>query len=99
MENEQLITEITYLAMMVNFKTDYCTFVTFSGHVDKFTVSIRESKDNYRDHVADSEFSFKRNDIEKLKQTKETLIEILESGEVDTSNMNYSIEEVKHYHF
>lgn len=94
-KKEQLITDVVYLSMMVNYKTKYCVFTEFSGHVDWLEFSICESKENHKNAIVVGCIRLKKDDaIEMLQEVKAKLIEILEDGEVDTSNMKYTIEEL-----
>ncbi|CAN7357536.1 hypothetical protein [Paenibacillus sp. LjRoot56] len=96
-----LVGEIQTLVYMVNEFTNYCAFFNFSGHVCSIDVSIRESRTNYTEHVADtSVYSMTQNPekaIEKLTVMKSNLRKILRKNEVDYSRLNYTIEEVRHY--
>jgi hypothetical protein len=99
-EQEKLIAEITFLAMMVQSKTDYCVFVDFSGHVNQIVIDIRESKQNYQERICRAQTYLNREySIKRLHEIKDQLVEILETNKVDVSHMNYQIEEVYHYYF
>lgn len=96
-----LVGEIQTLVYMVNEFTDYCAFFNFSGHVCSIDVSIRASKENYADHLADTSI-YSITDkpdkaLEKLTTMKANLRKILRKNEIDYSRLNYSIEEVRHY--
>jgi hypothetical protein len=100
LEKQKLISEIMQLAMAINFQTDYCVFVDFSGHVDELSIRIVESKENYKERVcASSTYLNREYTMQRLEDMKIKLIEILETKEIDTSIMNYRIEEIRHYIF
>jgi hypothetical protein len=100
LEKQKLIAELIQLAMAINYQTDYCVFVDFAGHVDWLNIKIAESKENYNEHVCTSRIVLKRdNAIERLTAAKSTLIEILETQDIETSVMDYEIEEIRHYIF
>jgi hypothetical protein len=100
MEKQKLVAEILQLAMAVNFQTDYCVFVDFSGHVSELTIRIVESKENYKERVCTSRTYLDRDyTMQRLEAMKTKLIEILETKQIDTSIMNYQIEEIRHYIF
>ena len=100
MEKIKLMQEVIFLAMQVQEQTDYCVFINFSGHVNCIEIEICKSKKDYEKNVAKS--YIRLNDewsIERLKEVKATLLEILESKEVDTTEMDYEVEEIRHYQF
>ena len=41
------LAEIIDLLLKIQEKTKFAVFFDFSGHIDKFTIYIAESKDNY----------------------------------------------------
>jgi hypothetical protein len=101
MDKIKLLTDINMLTMAINYKTDYCVFTRFSGHVDHFEIDIRKSKKLYNSDVCACEIDLRNGEytIKRLNEAKEMLKEILESGEVDLSNMDYEVEEIRHYKF
>lgn len=100
LEKQKLIAEIIQLAMAINYQTDYCVFVDFSGHVNWLDIKIAESKENYNKQVCTSHIVLKRdNAIERLTAAKSKLIEILETQDIETSDMDYEIKEIRHYIF
>lgn len=105
-KQSKLIAEIFLLAMRVQSETNYCVFIDYSGHVETMKIRIRRSKKKYHDTVAECEFntvvkeySSEENTIKRMECVKETLLEILENKEVDVSNLDYEVEEIRHYYF
>ncbi len=52
----KLIGEVMALAYLINSNTEYCTFIDYSGHVDKLEISVRKSKDDTKTKLYNSEF-------------------------------------------
>lgn len=105
-EKSKLMAEIILLAMKVQRETKYCVFIRYSGHVENMEITIAASKNSFTENIATSEFktepySFSDNDftIERMESVKETLLAIIDDKKVDVSQMDYEIEEVKHYIF
>jgi hypothetical protein len=97
-QKQKLTSEIMTLAYMVNEVTEYCTFVRFSGHVNRVAVTIAKGKKDYSNHIIESDF---RTDgkVERLLSVKETLLNILKDKNIDVSEFDYEIEEIRHYKF
>lgn len=99
MNNKQKLTsEIMTLAYMINETTEYCAFLRFSGHVDDVEIDIAKSKKDYLKSIVTSGFGTKSS-IGRLQTVKETLLEILKEKNVDVSEFDYDIEEIRHYKF
>src|SRR5690348_14820637 len=98
---DKLLAEIFLLAFKINSETQYCVFVRYSGHVDNLSIEVRESKKRYNERVCDSETNIARseNPIKRLEKVITTLRGILESKEVDTSEMEEQVEYLYHYYF
>lgn len=99
---QELLGEILYLSIESQYSTERCVFVEFSGHIDKLTISIRESPTNYSVKVAEREISLKPSpymttdediaifeDIlhESLISVKKSLRKFLEDGEITNDNL------------
>ena len=71
----KLLGEVMSLAYLVNQNTDYCIFVSYSGHVNLLEVSIFPSKEEYQ-----SEKRLYRSDIylddKRDIKSKKLLLEI-----------------------
>jgi len=104
-----LYTECALLAALINNKTTYCVFFSYSGHVFNVSMSIRASKENYSKDIADSEFCtwppglrqkwLQCADSDHLTKTRDRMKVILEVGEVDTSKLDFEdITEVTRYY-
>lgn len=104
-EKEKLIFEIMYLGYLVNKRTDFCVFVSYSGHVDSVSVRIASSKLDYNNEIASTEFYDEDNqdgfigdnnfigDNKWIKSKKNHLENILKDNDIDFSQM----EEVRKY--
>jgi acid stress-induced BolA-like protein IbaG/YrbA len=97
-EKQKLTSEIMTLTYMINETTEYCAFIRFSGHVDDVEIDIAKSKKDYLKSIVSSGFETKGS-IERLQSVKETLLEILKDKNIDVSNFDYEIEEIRHYKF
>lgn len=97
-EKTRLMAEIVLLAMQVQEKTSHAVFVRFSGHVDSMNIEIAQSKENYSNKLAESNFYTKEDSVDRLKEVKETLLRFLDEG-FSTEGLDYWIEEVYHYTF
>ena len=98
-EKAKLMAEVMLLAMQVQEETGHAVFVRFYGHVDAMNIEIAQSKENYDDKLAESNFyTDEEGSVDRLKKVKETLLGFLEDG-VDTEQLDYWIEEVYHYTF
>jgi hypothetical protein len=97
-QKQKLTSEIMTLAYMVNEVTDYCTFVRFSGHVNHVEITIAKSRKDYLNQIATSEFK-PNGKVERLQSAKETLLNILKDKNIDVSEFDYEIEEIRHYKF
>ncbi|WP_040981025.1 hypothetical protein [Oceanobacillus jeddahense] len=99
-EKSKLMAEITLLAMKLQNETDYAVFVNLSGHVDKMEISICRSKKNYSNEIANCEFYVNKDySFKRMQEVKEILLAFIEEKKVDVSQLNYDIEEIKHYYF
>lgn len=100
MENKtKLLSEIIMLAMKIQEETDYCVFVRTSGHVGNLVeIKIAASKKSYNNKIVSCEFHPERDSSTRMEQVKETLINFLEEG-IDQSELDYWVEEVRHYTF
>lgn len=100
MEKIKLMQEVIFLAMQVQEQTDYCVFVNFSGHVKSLDIDICKSKKDYEKGIAKTHIYLNHEgSIDRLKEVKATLLGFLETKKIDTSEMDYEIEEIRHYHF
>lgn len=54
---DDLIMQCMNLAFLVNQKTEFCTFVRFSGHVNKCEIEIRAGKENWQSELLATEFT------------------------------------------
>lgn len=45
MKNFKTVMELIGLSILINENTDYCSFVDFSGHVDKVKIRVYRSKE------------------------------------------------------
>lgn len=88
-EKDRLICEIFQLAYLVNQYTPFCTFVRFSGHVNKAEIEIRQSKENWQSELLESEFyvEYKKyyDDKDPLafyKAKRDILVRILKEEEI-----------------
>jgi acid stress-induced BolA-like protein IbaG/YrbA len=97
-EKQKLTSEIMTLTYMVNETTEYCAFLRFSAHVDRVEIDIAKSKKDYLNYIVSSEFK-PNGKIERLQSIKETLLNILKEKNIDVSNFDYEIEEIRHYKF
>lgn len=87
MNTFQKVTELIMLATLINEQTEYCTFVDFSGHVNKFYFSLREGKEEYETKLFDSNFYLKELTEERYQEIKSKFIEILETKEIDLTTL------------
>lgn len=55
-QERDIVIQIMHLAYLVQTQTKYCVMLDYAGHVNSLTVSIRESKDNWRNEVLRTEF-------------------------------------------
>lgn len=100
MGKAKLVQEVIFLAMTVQEETSHCVFVSFSGHVENMSISIRESKEDYKERICDCNISLDSEcALERLQEVKMKLLGFLEAGEVNTSEMAYDIEQVRRYKF
>ncbi|MFJ8531104.1 hypothetical protein [Bacillus sp. NPDC094106] len=81
---ESMIIKIMALALQVNKETEYCVFVSLQGHVDWIDFSIRESEENYENHLLDVDFVKVKGD-DRFKDIIYQLEHILEFGTLDDS--------------
>lgn len=107
-ERIKLIMEIFALAYLVQDQTDYCVFVSYSGHVDSFEIDIRESKERWQKEACKSEFKTrfenlwekdKDNKLSWLIAKRDLLKEILENNDIPYSEMTKHIESIYSYTF
>ena len=75
------VLEIMNLAYLVQSETEYGVFIHFSGHVDNLAIKITESKDNWQDKVATSEFYTARATDSRLNDIIATLKAFLEDSD------------------
>ncbi|MCY9738339.1 hypothetical protein M5X00_31600 [Paenibacillus alvei] len=96
-----LIGEVQALAFLVNQSTKYAVFVEQSGHVESFKISIRASKENYKERITEDELYVSGDlarDVErKLKLLKLQLRKILRDNKVDYNELSYTIHEERDY--
>ncbi|GIO25355.1 hypothetical protein [Oceanobacillus sp. J11TS1] len=97
-EKSRLMAEITLLAMKLQNETNYAVFVSLSGHVEKMEIRVCKSKKKYLDDIASCEFYTDR-DLERMQEVKEYLLGFIEKKKVDVNQLDYEIEEIKHYVF
>jgi len=96
------------LAYLVNQNTDYCVFINFSGHVNRLSITIAESKKLYDHDVLTSEFSTCYKSwrdknalplVAELRARAEVLERILTEGKVPFDDLNYEEEYTRLYIF
>jgi hypothetical protein len=79
------IQDLFNLAMRVQMETEYAVFVSMSGHVSVFQVSIRKSKEKWDHYLAEGYLYYSEkwdDELEKrYNNMKGMLIEILQTGE------------------
>jgi len=97
-KREMLITEILYLSLLVNSHTDYCVFIRFSGHVDQLEVEICKTKERYQDIVARDGFNYKKVSEKELKSIQDQLTSILNDGEINYDELDYTVIKHNEYH-
>ncbi|CAH1205808.1 hypothetical protein PAECIP111893_02425 [Paenibacillus plantiphilus] len=104
LEAALLVSEISALACMINAFTDYCVFFRFSGHVNSIDVEIARSKQEYKENDVKGSFYLPPCDpydnedlLRNMKLMKLRLKKILRDKKIDYSQLNYDIEEVRHY--
>jgi lipopolysaccharide biosynthesis glycosyltransferase len=88
MDNFQKVAELMMLATLINEKTEYCTMVDFSGHVNSVRFRVRKSKENYKEQIFNSDFYVDRLTEERYQQIKDKFIEILKTKEIDLSDLD-----------
>lgn len=97
-KKEKLITEIIYLSLLVNSHTDYCVFIRFSGHVSQFGIEITETKERYNDIITNDELHYKNVSEKELRAIKDNLTSILDGGEINYEELDYTIIKHNRYH-
>lgn len=105
-ERQRLIVEVMTLAFAVHENTDYCIFIDFSGHVNSFSISIRESKERWQNKVCETELATvigeyqSAGDVDSyLKAAKDVLTQILKDGEIPYEMLTRHVDTVYHYTF
>lgn len=73
------LSKIMGLTALINEQGKYCTFMSFSGHVDMLEIRIRKSKKNYNSPIADCELSLNR--PEYFKSIDERMDQIIQTLE------------------
>lgn len=106
---DKLIVEIMHLAYLVHVETPYCVFFSFSGHVEAFEISIRESKENWQNTVLDSQTRRFYDDarqmdghnpaLAELLAKRDVLKQILEEQEIPYDELDCEVEYVERYTF
>lgn len=110
---EQLIAEVMYLSVLAQYKAEKCVFVDFSGHVDRLTIKICESKDDWRKEIAVGDLYVsptlwdgitakaieeqESDIIDRLAGIKSTLVNILDNGKIDYDDLDEYTVEVTKY--
>ncbi len=56
LEVTRLILKVMHLGYLVHLETSYCVFFSFSGHIDSFDMSIRQSQEHWRKQVLKTNF-------------------------------------------
>lgn len=112
-EMQRLYAEIMILGMLVNENTEYCVFVSYSGHIYGVDIKICESKEQYNTEIAQTSFytGLKEAGFYDEIQTKESrniiwltekrnlLLNILETGNIPYGMMDEVIEQHVGYFF
>ena len=94
---QQHIADIMTLAIMTHIHTEQCVFVSFSGHVQLLTVSIRKNTVEYETEIAKRELyikpctlttkteydAFERQLLVELTHVKQSLEAFIKDGAVD----------------
>jgi hypothetical protein len=106
-EQDKLIIEIMQLGYLVQRYTKYCVFIDFSGHIDKLEINIRESKENWRTKVLDTEFYTEYEKLYKhekdpfafLKAKRNILARIIREEEIPYEDCDVEQHVVNEYSF
>lgn len=101
-ERNKMMIEIMALAYLVQVHTDYAVFIRYSGHIDNLEIEIVESADRYQNKIASSEFyteKYHQDDLGWWKAKRDHLLKIIETGDVDVSEMNETLETIATYDF
>jgi len=101
-DRTKLMIEIMALAYLVQVHTDYAVFIDYSGHVDSLAIKVVESADRYENEIVSTEFYVKKYHDDTLgwwKAKRDHLLNIVETGEVDTSEMDEVVEQIVSYEF
>lgn len=105
-ESLKLKCEMFVLALLINEETDYCVFVSYSGHVDSIDFTLAESKQMYNSKIFETErrTNFrkryeenKEDELAYLKAQRDVLKQILENNELPYEELERHIEEVVTY--
>ena len=108
LEVTRLILRVMHLGYLVDLGTSYCVFFTFSGHIDRFDMSIRQSKERWQERVLDTEFSvaykaLRDEGIDARLADLKSKIAVLESiliGEgIPYEDLDYEEEYLRYYSF
>lgn len=104
-ERDALALEIISLAYAVDRMTRYAVFIDYSGHVERLSIKIVESKDRWESEVASTDFYARRRwrkedgDIPYLEAKRDHLRHILDFNDVNLNAMEERVERVVSYAF
>ena len=106
-EQDKLIIEIMQLGYLVQRYTDYCVFVTFSGHVDQLEINIRKSKENWQTEVLKTEFyteyeklaRYDKNPLAFLEAKRNILAQIIKENNIPYEECDVEQYVVNEYSF
>jgi len=107
-ERDMLVIKILCLGYLVHVRTSYCVFLDFSGHIDRASVSIRESVEFWQREVLETDFAtaYKDSlrevgggDLADLRSKVEVLERILNDREIPCDELEYVEEYVRSYLF
>jgi len=99
----KVVSELMYLAVMVNLHTDYCVFLDYSGHVYGLTVRITPTKEDFNTVLAEDDFQLKPfvsgDGIAWLERKRDILVQLLEGTEVQDLGLEAIHEVITKYAF
>lgn len=96
---EKEMAKIFLLAMKLQDETDYGVFINFSGHVNSFEIHLTKSKEEFNEKIAECEVYTHREPLKRLIEVKEKLTSFAKAKEIDVSELDYYVEEIRHYYF
>jgi len=108
-EINKLALEMIALAFAIEAKTDYCIFIDYMGHTEHLRIDIAKSMDCFDEKIVTTSFRLvgythaDQNDydciLEQIKQKRDTLKQIADDGEIDTSDMNEVVQSTYSHSF